>query len=302
MGLEPPSSGCRAWSWAATGPAGRSISRMSAGVAHVFVSSLTGARFRLHARSMPGSAGVLTAGDHRQQRRRALVAFINGGELYAALEPNGLAAWQSPQATGRGRRSPALSMSTFNKAYLAFTATGAGGKRRPCAYFNSGQWSPVPRAAQWQPGRRRRAPGPAGRGSCPPATAPASSSGARAGHIYLRRVVGSSPSTATYQADPGSVLGSAEVSADEPLDRLGRRFLIRVGGFPGEGSERRDPARRGCCSTAWSAGALPAPSRSTASAGRVRRAPISPPPRRLSSAPASSPASRPSPIICMRCD
>jgi hypothetical protein len=191
------------------------------GVAHVFVSSLLGGSFQAPREIDAGLGGassqpVITGSSGGE----LLVAFINGGELYAALQPNGLAGWQAPQPLHGGASSPALSMGTFGKAYLAFTAAGSGGSDVRAAYFNSGQWSPVTGPLDLHPGDG------AGTGTGRPRVVSCGDGTGiivwgEAGHIFLRRIVASSPSTATYQADPGSVQGSPEVSADEPAIAAG---------------------------------------------------------------------------------
>jgi hypothetical protein len=186
------------------------------GVAHVFVSSLTRGAFQAPQEVDAGLGGgssqpVITGTSGGE----LLVAFINGGELYAALKPNGLAAWQASQPLDGGASNPALSMGTFGKAYLAFTATGSGGSDVRAAYFNSGQWSPATGPLDVHPGDG------AGAGTSRPRVVSCGDGTGiivwgEAGHIFARRMVGSSPSTATYQADPSSVQGSPEVSADQP--------------------------------------------------------------------------------------
>lgn len=186
------------------------------GVPHVFVSSLTGGSFQPPRQIDAGLGGasaqpVITGGSGGE----LLVAFVNGGELYTVLQPNGLAGWQAPQAMYGGASDPAVSMSTFGKAYLAFTASGSGGGVRT-AYFDAGRWAPVSGPLDVQPGDG------AGAGSDRPrVVACGDGTGivvwGEGGHVYLRRMLGSSPSIATYQADPSTVQGAPEVSADEPV-------------------------------------------------------------------------------------
>jgi hypothetical protein len=191
------------------------------GVAHVFVSSLTGGSFQAPQQvdtgvsggsSQPVIAGA-TGGE-------LLVAFVNGGELYTVLKPNGLAGWQGPQPMYGGASNPSVSMSTFGKAYLAFTAPGSGGSDVRTAYFDSAQWAPVTGPLDVAPSHSAGAST-----DRPRVVACGDGTGivvwGEAGHIYLRRILGSSPSTASYQADPTSFQGSTEVSADEPTVAAG---------------------------------------------------------------------------------
>jgi hypothetical protein len=187
------------------------------GVPHVFVSTLLGGAFQAPREVDAGLAGPsshpVIAGSNAGQ---LVVAFINGGELYAVQQSNALVGWQSPQALYGGASNPALSMTNFNKAYLAFTASEAGGNNVRTLYLNAGQWSPASAPLNGSTGDG------AGVGTSRPKVV-ASGDGTASvvwgegGHIYLRRVLGSSPSIATYQADPASFLGSTEVSADEPV-------------------------------------------------------------------------------------
>jgi hypothetical protein len=191
------------------------------GVPHVFVSTLLGGAFQAPRELDAGLGGPssqpVIAGSNAGQ---LVVAFINGGELYAVPQPNVLVGWQSPQALYGGASNPALSMTNFSKAYLAFTASESGGRNVRTLYLNAGQWAPASAPLNGSAGDG------AGVGtSRPQVVASGDGTGSvvwgEGGHIYLRRVLGSSPSIATYQADPASFLGSTEVSADEPVIAAG---------------------------------------------------------------------------------
>jgi hypothetical protein len=191
------------------------------GVPHVFVSTLVGGAFQaprqLDAGLGGGSSQPVIAGSNAGQ---LVVAFINGGELYVVQQPNARVGWQGPQALYGGASNPALSMTNFNKAYLAFTASESGGSNVRTLFLNAGQWAPASAPVNGSAGDG------AGVGSSRPQVV-ASGDGTgivvwgEGGHIYLRRVVGSSPSISTYRADPASFLGSTEVSADEPVIATG---------------------------------------------------------------------------------
>ncbi|MGI8506793.1 MAG: hypothetical protein ACR2MK_08330 [Solirubrobacteraceae bacterium] len=183
---------------------------------HVFVSSLHGGSFQAPVQVDAGLAGpssqpvIATASGGL-----TLVAFINGGELYAVQQSSTTAPWQAPVALFGGASNPSLSISTFGKAYLAFTAAGAGGHDVRAAYFNLGYWAIESTALDANPADD------AGTGNGRPQVATAGDGVAivawgEGGHVYTRRVWGTAPSTVYEQADPASYSGWSEVSADEP--------------------------------------------------------------------------------------
>ncbi len=186
------------------------------GAAHVFVSELLGGSFRAPVQVDAGLGGsssqpVIAATNGGLM----LVAFINGSQLYAVQQPNALTAWQAPVALFSGAANPSLSISPFGKAYLAFTAVGAGGHDVRTAYFNQGQWALGSSPLDANPADD------AGTGSGRPQVATAGDGTAivawgEGGHIYTRRVLGTSPSIVDEQADPPSVAGWNEVSANDP--------------------------------------------------------------------------------------
>lgn len=186
------------------------------GVAHVFVSELLGGSFRAPVQVDAGLAGpssqpVIAATNGGLM----LVAFINGAQLYAVEQANALSGWQAPVALFSGAANPSLSMSPFGKAYLAFTATGDGGHDVRTAYFNQGQWALGSSPLDANPADD------AGAGSGRPQVATAGDGTAivawgEGGHIYTRRVLGTSPSIVDEQADPPSISGWNEVSAADP--------------------------------------------------------------------------------------
>ncbi|MGH2867565.1 MAG: hypothetical protein ACRDNK_08360 [Solirubrobacteraceae bacterium] len=188
-----------------------------AGVAHVFVSGLRAGAFQAPVQVDTGLAGpssqpVIAA----TNGGLTLVAFINAGQLYVVQQTNALSPWQAPAALyGSGASNPSLSISTFGKAYLAFTALGSGGHDIHAAYFNQGQWTAVPAPLD------ANASDDAGTGPGRPQVATAGDGTAivawgEHGHVYTRRVLGSAPSIAFQQADPPSFAGFSEVSADQP--------------------------------------------------------------------------------------
>ncbi|MGH2915524.1 MAG: hypothetical protein ACRDMX_11100 [Solirubrobacteraceae bacterium] len=192
------------------------------GVAHVFVSALLGGAFQTPVQADPGLAGpssqpVIAAGDGGV----LLVAFINAGQLYVVQATSAGAALSAPGDLFSGAENPAISMSNFGKAYLAFTAAGgAGGGDVRSAYWYQDQWSLEPTPLDVS------AADAAGLSSDRPAVATAGDGVAivawgEGGHIYTRRVVGTTPSVVAEQADPGSFGGRQEVSATEPVIAAG---------------------------------------------------------------------------------
>lgn len=187
------------------------------GVPHVFVSSLIGGVFQPPKQVDAGLAGAsshpVLAGTSGGQ---LAAAFINGGVLYAAQEPNGFSPWQPPQGVAAGAVDPSISMSTMGKTYLAFTAPGAGGRDVRAAYASGGPFSLASSPLDANPADN------AGAGTDrPQAVACGDGTGivvwGENGHIYSRRLSRKSPSVAVYQADPGSVSGWSEASATDPV-------------------------------------------------------------------------------------
>jgi hypothetical protein len=186
------------------------------GVAHVFVSSLLGGVFQTPVQldtglSGPSSQPVIATTDNGL----TLVAFINAGGLYVVERTNALSPWQAPAQLFSGAANPSLSMSAFGKAYLAFTAAGAGGHDVRAAYFYLGHWALEPTPLDANPADD------AGTGGGRPAVATAGDgvgivAWGENGHIYTRRVWATAPSTVYEQADPPAYSGWSEVSADAP--------------------------------------------------------------------------------------
>jgi hypothetical protein len=188
-----------------------------AGVAHVFVSRLTGGVFGPGVQvdaglATPSSQPVAAAG----QGGLALVAFVNAGTLYVTQAPASAAPLSPPAALVGAAANPSLSMSNFGKAYLAYTATtGAGGGDVRAAYYFNGQWALEPTPLDAVAGDA------AGVGTGRPDVATAGDGVAivawgEGGHIYTRRVIGATPSTVVQQADPSTFAGWSEVSASRP--------------------------------------------------------------------------------------
>jgi hypothetical protein len=184
-------------------------------VAHVFVSRLAGGAFQAPVQvdaGLPGpsSQPVVAVA----QGGLVLVAFINGGTLYVAQALSSSSPLSAPAALFAGAANPAISVSNFGKAYLAFTATAGGGNVR-AAYYTQGQWTLESTSLDAAAGDA------AGVGTGRPDVAAAGDgvgivAWGEAGHVYTRRVIATTPSTVVEQADPPSLAGWSETSASQP--------------------------------------------------------------------------------------
>ena len=186
------------------------------GLQKVFVSRLVGGLFETPEEidaSLPGSSSqpVIAAGNGGV----LLIAFINSGSLYVVDRPSTTSPYVTPQVLFGGASNLQIQMSNFGKAYLAFTAAGAGGHDVRAAYYYNGRWSLESSALD------ALASDDAGTGTGRPAVAAAGDGvgivvWGEAGHIYARRLWGTSPSVAFQQADVPALGGWSEVSADQP--------------------------------------------------------------------------------------
>ncbi len=228
-----------------------------------------------------------------------LVAFINSGTLYVAQAASAASPLSAPAPLFTGAANPSISISNFGKAYLAFTATaGAGGGDVRAAYYYQGAVGARVRP-RWTPTRRMPpASAPAGPTWPPPATASGSSPGARAGHIYTRRVIGTTPSTVVEQADPATFGGWSEASAGRPSIAAGGDSTYASVAFQepltnGSATQSRvldEPPARLAVRRGLGGATAPPPA--------APRAPTSPRPRSPSTAPDSSPPRPTRPTSC----
>jgi hypothetical protein len=193
-----------------------------AGTPHVFVSRLASGTFQPPEQVDAGlttasSQPVIAAGGSGQ----LVVAFINAGQLEVSTTANATTPFSAPTVLFSGASNPSLAMNSLdNKAYLAFTAAGAGGHDIRCAYFNAGRW-----AVEATP-LDANAADDAGTGSDRPDAAAASDgvgivTWGENGHVYARRVWGIVPSTEFEQADVPAVSGWIEVGATAPSVAVG---------------------------------------------------------------------------------
>jgi hypothetical protein len=186
------------------------------GVPHVFVSRLVGGVFQRPEQLDggligPSSQPVIASGNGGL----LLVAFINGGQLYVVSRVNSLTPYAGPSVLAAGASNPSLELTSFGKAYLAFTVSGSGGHDVRAAYYHNGAWGLEATPLDADPNDD------AGTGGGRPRVAAATDGVAivvwgEAGHIYARRVWGLSPSVVYEQADVPSLDGWSEVSADQP--------------------------------------------------------------------------------------
>jgi hypothetical protein len=206
------------------GDGGVAYLRTVAGVAHVFVSALSGGSFQAPVQldagptfSGPSSQPVIAAG----QGGLLLVAFVNDGELYVVDRPATPSPWQAAIPLAAGAADPALSLSPDDdKAYLAFTAQRDGGDEVLVAYYDAGVWSLAQGAINVSDGDD------AGTGTGAPAVAAAGDgvgivAWGESGHVFARRVWATAPSVEYLQLDPGSVGGWSETSAGAPAVSTG---------------------------------------------------------------------------------
>lgn len=191
------------------------------GTAHVFLSSLQGGAFSAPVEVDSGlasdsSSPVIAAGNGGL----VVIAFVSSSELYVTTRPGTGAALTSPLALAAGASSPAMAITALGKAYLAFTQAGQGGHDVRAAYYYRGDWGLASGPLDAQ------AADDAGTGTGRPAVAAAGDgvgifAWGESGHVYTRRVWGTSPSVVFEQTDVPSLGGWSEVSADSPALGVG---------------------------------------------------------------------------------
>ncbi len=99
--------------------------RQDGGINHVFVSRLVNGVWQAPERVDAGLAGagsqpVVAASDGG----RVTVAYVSGGQLFAALRPAGAPSFTAPQAIGQDASNPSIDMSITGSAYVSFTSGG----------------------------------------------------------------------------------------------------------------------------------------------------------------------------------
>jgi hypothetical protein len=216
-GASPDIVGVTGLAVARDGTGGLGYVKAVGGVQHVFVSRLVGGAF------LPGEqVDSAFAGASSQPVIAAandgllVIAFINSGNLYAVSRPPGATGFESPDPLFAGAANPSLQMTTLGKAYVAFTAAGAGGHDVRAAYYFNDHWALEPTPLDANPADD------SGTGTGRPSVAAAGDgvgivAWGEAGHIYVRRVWAATPSVVYEQADVPSLSGYSEASADEPV-------------------------------------------------------------------------------------
>jgi hypothetical protein len=191
-----------------------------AGAAHVFVSVLAGGVFQSPvevdaALAGPSSQPVMAAGNGGLIE----VAFINGGQLYVVQRAASPSALSAPTSLFTGASNPAIQMTNFGKAYLAFTAIDGSGFDIRAGYYDAGEWSLESAPLNATPADN------AGTGTGRPAVAAAGDGVAiiawvENGHVYTRRLWATAPSVVFEQAD-APLAGCSETSAGQPAIAAG---------------------------------------------------------------------------------
>lgn len=193
--------------------------RDDGGSAHVFVARIVGGVWQPVVRvdaglDAPSSQPVIAAGENGA----LVVAFINAGRLFAATWAHGATAF-SPPALVYGAAvasDPSIGLSVHDKAYIAFTAGGAGGHDVRVAYARLGTPFAVSPAAL-----DVNAADDAGSGTSRPRVAVAGDGVAlvvwgESFGVWARRVSGTSPSVAVIQVSPSNFQGHPSGGADSP--------------------------------------------------------------------------------------
>jgi hypothetical protein len=144
-----------------------------------------------------------------------MIAFINGGTLYVVQTGRSSQGLSAPAAFAGNASNPSLQLSTFGKAYLAFTVLDGPGHDVRAAYYSKTGWALA--AAPLNVTPRDDAGTGAGR---PQVGAAGDGVGVvvwgESGHVYSRRIWGTSPSVVTEQADARPT-GCTEQSASSPV-------------------------------------------------------------------------------------
>lgn len=196
------------------------FTRDDGGVDHVFVSRLVDGAWSGPERVDDGlgaasSEATVAAGDGG----RVIVAFVNGGNVYAVTRAGaGTGYVRQTVWSGGGASGPAVDASVNGKAYLAFAAPGAGGHDVRSAFAkDAGAWTVA--AAPLDANAGNDAGVGTGR-----ARVAASADGVaivvwgEGGHVFARRVFGTAPSLAIADALEGlAIEGVPAASADTPV-------------------------------------------------------------------------------------
>ncbi|HMJ01996.1 MAG TPA: hypothetical protein VK506_03590 [Conexibacter sp.] len=214
------------------------------GVDHVFASRLVNGAWSAPERldgglDGPSAQPAVAAADGG----RVVIAFANGGNVYAVTRADAGAGWvRQTLWSGGGASDPHVDVSVNGKAYAVFAAPGAGGHDVRVAHARSGgAWTVIGAPLDANPGNDAGAG--AGR-----AHVAASADGVgivvwgEAGRVFARRVQGVRPSVVSVDALDGLVLeGLPAIAADSPVvstqdddsfTGVAFRAVFDVGGTP----------------------------------------------------------------------
>jgi len=188
--------------------------RRDAGVDHIFVSRLSGGAWTAPERvdvgiDAAGSTPVVAASDGG----RLVVVFIAGGSSFAVVRQAGAPAWGAPQLLASGASAPSVDMSFNGAAYATYTVGGdvLGARMDRTATAFAGLTAPLDanpaEVAGTGTGRSRVAISADGTGVAV---------WGEGGHVYARRMFGTSPSTVVQDLTLADLEGHPGGAADAP--------------------------------------------------------------------------------------
>jgi hypothetical protein len=189
------------------------------GQAHVFVARLVNRRPNGRIRVDTGQVG--SSSDVRvavADGGETVVTWINGGQIYGAVEPSTGAGFGPPASLCLCApvSDPSLDVSRFGTAYLTFTAPGGGGHDVRVATFDEGKWTligaPIDIDSAHDALGARVAASSDGTGIA----AWTERDGSGTTRVYERRLLRTKLSTVPRRASLGSLSGRKGGAADAP--------------------------------------------------------------------------------------
>ncbi len=199
------------------GTGGLVYTATSGGISHVYLARLLGGAFQspvqLDTGALTSASQPVISADNGGQ---LLVAFISGGNLYAADALSANQGLSSPTQLAAGASDPAIAMNLYGVGYLAYADSTPSGDDLDVQYFDGSGWSPASPEAM-----NANAGDVAGTGSDAPSVVAASDgvgivAWGEGGHVYSRRVDGTRTSVQVEQDDVSSYNGQSEVAATAP--------------------------------------------------------------------------------------
>jgi hypothetical protein len=189
--------------------------RRDAGVDHIFVSRLAGGAWLPPERVDAGiDASSSTPAVAASDGGRLAVTWISGGSVFTIVRQAGQPAWGAPQLVASGASDPSIDMSFNGAAYVTYTINGGDvtGARMD---RTAAQFTPLTgvldadgaRQAGVGTGRSRVAISADGTGVAV---------WGENGHVYARRMYGTTPSSAVLDLTLGDLEGHAGGAADQP--------------------------------------------------------------------------------------